>query len=128
MKKNLSHQKTVLIVDDEPFYHRLYGQALRNAHFNVVESESGAEALRLVRSGGVDAVVLDLLMPGAHGLTFLKYLDRRHAPPVAVLTSLDSPIDRQQALRSGAQAFLVKYRTTPANLCATIERLLEEKV
>lgn len=121
-------QKTVLLVDDEPYYHHVYGEALRQAHFNVIETESGAEAMRLVRNGGVDAVVLDLLMPGASGMTFLKYLDRRHAPPVAVLTSLDSAMDRQDALKLGASTFLVKYRTTPQNLCATVERLVGEQV
>lgn len=123
-KTNHRDQKTVLIVDDEPFYQRVYGAALRHAHFNVVESGSGAEAMRLVREGGVDAVVLDLLMPGASGMTFLKYLDHRHAPPVAVLTSLDTATDRQEAFKHGAQAFLVKYRTTPENLCAAVERLV----
>lgn len=128
MKKNgQQDQKTVLIVDDEPFYQRVYGAALRHAHFNVVESASGAEAMRLVREGGIDAVVLDLIMPGANGMTFLKYLDRRHAPPIAVLTSLDTATDRQEAFRHGAQAFLVKYRTTPQNLCTAVERLVQSE-
>ncbi len=60
---------TVLVVDDEPGLRKIVARTLRDAGYEVILAEDGAEALAQVRAGGAPALVLtDLMMPGMGGM------------------------------------------------------------
>ena len=66
---------TVLIVDDEPSVRRALRGFLERSGLAVVEADSAGRALEIVAApGAVDAVVTDVLMPGASGLAFYDRL------------------------------------------------------
>lgn len=79
---------TVLIVEDDKGVRRMLRFAMREAGFDVVEAANGIEGLALLDTQGVDAVVLDLALPGESQAAMLKRLrGRERKPPVWVAVS-----------------------------------------
>lgn len=64
----------ILIVEDEHAVRNLFVLALRRAEHEVIEAGNCAEAERLWQPGHFDCVICDNVMPGKHGLVFLKEL------------------------------------------------------
>jgi PAS domain S-box-containing protein len=94
--RRLVGRGTVLLVDDDADVLEVAQEFLRRAGFEVRSAGSGREAIELVREPGseVDAVVLDLVMPGLTGEeTFLALREVRPELPVV----LSSGYDREQA-------------------------------
>ena len=101
--------RTFLVVDDHPLNREVLGQMLQQAGARVVQAAGGEEALAKVRRERMDAVLLDLHMPGMDGGVVLGAL-RECQPglPVLMLTAdtLDETAERLR--RSGAVAVLHK--------------------
>ncbi len=77
----------ILVVDDEPAVRRSVRSALTLEGYEVRLAREGAEALDVLASEHVDAVVLDLLMPGVDGLEVCRRLRANGDPtPVLMLT------------------------------------------
>jgi len=99
----------VLIVEDERAVARTLAEAIQEAGFAVDLAFDGDEGLRLGREFSYDAVVLDLLLPGKHGLSVLREL-RTEKPtlPILVLSALDQLDERVDGLDRGADDYLSK--------------------
>jgi len=99
----------------------------RGAGHDVTYAPNGREALSLVLADWPDVILLDLLMPGMDGPSFLEvvrsYL-RIQSLPVVVLTGLgDSPmIDRARALN--VNSILVKGKATPDEILKALTEAL----
>ena len=63
---------TVLVVDDELFFRRLYTEILEEDDLDVEAVDSGSAALARLHKGGIDLVVSDMIMPGLDGLEVLR--------------------------------------------------------
>ncbi|HEU5393459.1 MAG TPA: response regulator, partial [Candidatus Methylomirabilis sp.] len=77
-------QEEILIVDDEKNIRTSLTGILQDEGYRVAEAESGEAALKAIRQGPPDLVILDIWMPGMDGLATLAELKRLH-PEVAVL-------------------------------------------
>ncbi len=101
----------VLIVDDIPTNVKLLEARLAAEYFEIVTAFSGAEALAICEEGGIDLVLLDVMMPEMDGFEVcrrLKANPRTYHIPVVMVTALDQPSDRVHGLESGADDFLNK--------------------
>lgn len=65
-------RKKILVVDDEKNIRLLLKEELVDEGYDVIEAESGAEALDLIKSEKPDLVTLDIKMPGEDGLSILR--------------------------------------------------------
>jgi two-component system KDP operon response regulator KdpE len=99
----------ILIVDDELAIRRALRPPLLELGFQVAEASRGEEALQLLRSGGYDAVLLDMNMPGIGGIETLRRI-RAFAPrlPILMLTVRDQEEDKVAALDLGADDYVTK--------------------
>ncbi len=99
----------VLLVDDEALTRNFFGDLLSEHGVRVVTARDGAEALALARRHPVEAVLLDIMMPGMSGLKVLEHL-RAEDPdlPVIILTAYASSQNAVTALKLGAFDFIVK--------------------
>ncbi|MEU7789988.1 response regulator [Amycolatopsis sp. NPDC049159] len=99
--------RTVLVVDDDPDVREVLSLALSAfADWRVETAAGGAEAVLRCGSGGVDAVVLDVEMPGYDGRRTLRELRGAHAAlPVVFLTAA---ADTTGLAELGALAVLAK--------------------
>lgn len=108
--------RTVLIVEDAITSRLLYRAFLEAAGYRVLLSGDGEEALELLQSRPVDAVVSDVRMPRMDGLELTRRIRRlpgMERLPVLLVTSLDSSEDRAEGMRAGATTYLVKGETPP---------------
>ena len=103
--------KTVLIVDDHADMRRLLSISA-GSDFHVLEAEDGESALEAIRRQRPDAVLLDIMMPGA--MDGLQVLDAIRADPalkgirVAMVTARGQASDLNIGKAHGADAYFVK--------------------
>lgn len=119
-------QRTVLAVDDSRTNLNVLGHRLGREGFLALLCDNGSEALDLIAAGGIDLVLLDMMMPGISGIQVLKEL--RAAPdtadlPIIMVTGRSDPEAAVQALSAGADDYVAKPFEFPV-LAARIERTL----
>ncbi|MCD7880834.1 MAG: response regulator transcription factor [Clostridiales bacterium] len=99
----------ILVVEDEPKLNELIVKRLRMEHYSVDACLDGREAMDYLACAEYDAVVLDIMLPGASGFEVLKSIrERKDRTPVLFLTALDTIDDRVAGLDAGADDYLVK--------------------
>ncbi len=100
----------VLVVDDIATNRLVAAQLLLASGARVVEASSGPEALARLAEGGIDAVLLDLMMPGMDGAETLRRIRKAHGRRVAVvaMTADVLAIHRDDGLREALDGFLPK--------------------
>ncbi len=99
----------ILVVDDERAVRDALERALRLEGYEVELASEGQEALLALGRRGVDAIVLDVLMPVMDGLETCRALRRMgNRTPVLMLTARHAVDDRVAGLDAGADDYLVK--------------------
>jgi two-component system NtrC family response regulator len=100
---------TILIVDDDAALRDGLAEALADMGHATLEAPDGETALALVAQRRIDAILLDLRMPGLDGLEVLRRLRvGKNAPPTAVLTAVPTAANTIEAMRLGAVDHLAK--------------------
>jgi two-component system NtrC family response regulator len=114
----------VLIVDDDADLRESLAETLADLGHTPELAADGAAALARLERGRVDAVLLDLRMPGMDGMAVLASIRaRRNPPPVAVLTAVPTAANTIEAMRLGAVDHLAKP-IGRAELQALVARML----
>src|SRR5687768_9377625 len=100
---------SILIVDDEANIRRMLASLLEQDGYRIESAATGEAALVLLERGDFDAVLLDLMLPGADGLTILTRIAERHADlPVVMMSGRATLGDAVRATRLGAFHFIEK--------------------
>jgi CheY-like chemotaxis protein len=120
----MSIDRRVLIADDDRELRAGVVDLLRGMHLEVVEAETGIDALRIVRVSAVHLALLDMHMPGQTGLEVLSAIKRETLRVPCIFISGDATEGvRQMALAEGACAVL-KKPLEPRLLRVEVERAL----
>ena len=114
----------ILIVDDEPRIRELIRQHLEHAGYECDEAGDGSAALVALGKGGIDLVILDIMMPFVDGMSALREMRaRKYDVPVIMLTARGEEYDRVQGLEGGADDYVVKP-FSPRELVARVKAVL----
>ena len=101
--------KTILIIDDDDVLRRTLAHGLRNEEFEVLTASSSEEGAEILKRISVDAVILDRMMTGQDGLSFLKSLRTSgNKTPVIMLTAMTGAENAIDGLSGGADDYLSK--------------------
>jgi CheY-like chemotaxis protein len=103
--------RKVLIVDDHADIRRLVRLTLEFEDVEVREAAEGSSALKMLDGWRPDALLVDLMMPGMDGLALCRAVRARsdtHDLPVVFLTARGQAQDRDDGLKAGANAYLLK--------------------
>ncbi len=101
--------KTVLIVDDDDILRNTLARGLRNDGFYILTANSAENATDVLNRISVDAIVLDRMMTGMDGLSFLKQLRASgNQTPTIMLTAMTGPENAIDGLSGGANDYLAK--------------------
>lgn len=101
----------LLLVEDEKMIARAYQKGFTQAGFDIVIASDGGEGFQKAQEYRPDLVLLDLIMPGVDGLTFLRNLrgsDWGKDTSVFVLTNSSDAERADEAKHLGIDAFLLK--------------------
>ena len=114
--------RKVLVVDDSPVIHKIYGVLLRR--FPLIHADNGLEAFDCLKEQEIDLILLDINMPQMNGLRFLK--EMKSGPlqhiPVIVISGDKTEEMESRCLNAGAAAYMKKPPDT-RKLLALIENL-----
>lgn len=102
------HHKLLLVDDDRDLLEMLLSIFRRAGYTNLLTASSGSEALRIWREAQPNLIVLDVMMPGMDGFSFLKEIRRTSRVPVLMLTARGEAEDRIEGLKIGADDYLPK--------------------
>jgi DNA-binding NarL/FixJ family response regulator len=115
----------VLIADDHPVFREGLRQIINETNDLVVASEAsnGVEALKKIRAGGCEVVLLDISLPGINGIEILTHL-KTEKPQIPILILTMHPEEQYaiRALKAGASGYLTK-ENTPDELVAAIRKV-----
>lgn len=101
----------------------MVSEYLGKAGFHVLHAENGARGLALHAREGIDAVILDLMLPDTDGLEVCRLLRARSDSPILMLTARGDPMDRVVGLEMGADDYLPKP-FEPRELLARLRAIL----
>lgn len=121
--------RKILVVDDELDLRNLVQTCLEvMGGWQVVTAGSGIEALKEAQNGHLDAILLDLMMPGMDGMAILQQLrlnDKTERVPVVLLTAKGRSIETAQFDRLNVLG-TIKKPFNPMKLADQIEALLNK--
>ncbi len=124
----------IVCVDDEPCLREALKLCLERDGHEVWATDSGHEALRLIRTGVVDLLVQDIMRPGMNGLAVLRELrtDPRTAnfPVIVVSQGEVPPVPGFLDPKTGGMVLADDWLSKPwtaAALSASVSRLLQER-
>lgn len=101
--------KSILVIDDDKILRESLGRGLRNAGFKVVTAQSAETALEILSRISVDAIVLDRMMDGMDGLSFLRQIRMNgNNTPVIMLTAMSGAENAIDGLSGGANDYMAK--------------------
>ena len=114
---------TCLIVDDDPALRELVGDHLTRYGLTARLADSAAAMRRELQRGGIDIVLLDLMLPDGDGIELCRDLRMHSKMPVIMLTAQGDPISRVLGLEMGADDYVAKP-FEPRELLARIHALM----
>ncbi len=99
----------VLIVDDQESIVDIIGRAIQNDNLRISTATDGGKAIEMIDACDFDLVVVDIVMPGASGISVLKHAKERNPETeVIMMTGYASVGSAAEAVRDGAADYLLK--------------------
>jgi two-component system cell cycle response regulator len=119
---------SILIVDDELFFRRLFTEILEEDDlYNIETVGSGQEALESLNNQNVDVILTDMIMPEICGLELIRRTRSLDPAPDIILATGNATVESAiQALKTGARDYLLKP-CNPEQLRHTIKACLEQR-
>lgn len=121
---------TVLIIDDDPFFLKVLGDAFTEFGFTVFSAHDGIEGIKVFLEKAPDAVISDLVMPRMGGVSTCLEIARLagdNQPIIALLTSMFQEAPHEHEVpEMGAKVHIPKS-TKPMDVVILIEQLLARK-
>ncbi|MGG6287208.1 hybrid sensor histidine kinase/response regulator [Leptolyngbya sp. AN03gr2] len=124
-------QRTVLIVDDfsqDRETYRRYLSSDPNVAYTILEAESAEDGLTLCQLQQLDGILLDFLLPDLDGVQFLtrlKAIAGDRCPAIVMMSGQGDASVAVQAIKSGAEDYLMKGRITADELRSTLKSAIE---
>jgi two-component system, OmpR family, response regulator len=113
----------VLVIDDDVRLFELLESYLAENGVKAIHAADGARGIAELEREAVDAVLLDVMMPGLNGLEVLRRVREKHKVPVIMLTAKGDETDRVVGLELGADDYLAKP-FSPRELLARLRAVL----
>jgi len=98
----------VLVVEDEASFSEALEFLLGKEGFSVMTAATGNEALRKFEQGGIDLILLDLMIPEVSGTEVCRQIRAKSKVPIIMLTAKDSEVDKVVGLEIGADDYVTK--------------------
>ncbi|HEX7718748.1 MAG TPA: response regulator transcription factor, partial [Woeseiaceae bacterium] len=98
----------VLVIEDDPGMRRFLRNTLKVQNYDVRETASGEEGIRMIRQTGPELVILDLGLPDRDGMELISEIRRLSPAPILVLSSRSDEKGKVMALDLGADDYVSK--------------------
>jgi DNA-binding response OmpR family regulator len=122
--------KKILIIEDEKVLAEMYQEKLEKEGFKVLWAFDVKEGIELAKREKPDLILLDILLAGENGISFLKKqkeIQEISEIPVIAFSNFDDPRARKEATELGVKEYLVKTNYTPRQIIEKIGSYLRNK-
>ena len=120
--------KRILVIDDDFKGRETLMKILGTENYSVVSAETGASALRVLKSDKLNLVLLDLILPDVNGIEILKIIKKENPLlPVIIISSYGTIKDAVEAIKEGAYDFLEKSPFDKNKFLFLVHRALERE-
>jgi two-component system OmpR family response regulator len=113
----------IAVVEDDPDISRMMISFMTEHGFDVSPASSGRDLDRVMSSGKIDCVILDVGLPGEDGLSICRRLRGNSSVPIIMVTARDTDMDRIVGLELGADDYLAKP-FSPRELVARVKAVI----
>ena len=114
---------TILIAEDDRDITELLTLYLTGAEFDVQSAADGAQALEMIRAGGISLVLADIMMPGLNGYELIRQVRTFSNLPIIILSAKSEDTDKILGLNIGADDYITKP-FNPLELIARVKSQL----
>jgi len=117
----------ILIVEDDPFLLSILAEKLKDGGLEIETAVDGEDALEKIKKGGLELILLDMVLPKTDGFKVLDYLhldEKLRSTPVIVLSNLYDKNNMDKAKASGARDYIVKAYNTPEEIAVKVKNFL----
>lgn len=122
--------RTILIVEDDQFLRDLITQKFESKGFAVRVAQDGETALRSVAAQKPDLMLVDIFLPGMSGFEFIAKLRQEEGSahiPFMILSNSAETQSMRQGEALGAEKYLIKAQSTPAEILTTVEEWFDKR-
>lgn len=119
----------ILVIEDEKFIADIYSHELTKAGFEVKVENNGLQGLQTLEKENFDMLLLDIMLPGMHGLELLREWRLKHPQAkmaVLLLTNLGQDEVIKEAFALGAQGYLIKSSYTPQQVVTEVQNAIHK--
>ncbi|GAB1264239.1 hybrid sensor histidine kinase/response regulator [Aurantivibrio infirmus] len=118
-------QKTVMIVDDDPFHRGFISEVLAPLGFNIIEAPDAYSCIDMLESEDVDLFLLDISMPGMSGMDLVKQLRANKNRTPIIMVSADATEDHNSLNKIGDIKIYDAYLIKPVRESLLLEKMSE---
>jgi DNA-binding response OmpR family regulator len=126
MNNKLRHTN-ILVVDDEEEIRELLKDFLEIKGFNVRIESDGLKALELIEKEVPDIIIMDLLLPGEHGINLIRTVKEKYFIPIIIISGIYNKEEVEQLME---EYFVEDFMRKPLDLeelAKKINKILDEK-
>jgi CheY-like chemotaxis protein len=118
----------ILIIEDDPYVQRVFKRMFYFKKYETEMASSGEEGLAIAKKTKPNLILLDIILPEMDGLVVLKKLKadpQTKKIPVLVLTNVAGDEKADEAIKLGAESYMVKVDFSPTQVLAEIDKYLK---
>lgn len=119
-------KKKILIIEDEEILANLLKNKLQEKGYEVILAEDGEKGLARIKKGGLDLIVLDIVMPKMGGFEVLEEMQKDEElkkNSVIIISNSGQPVEISRAIDLGVKDYLIKTQFDPKEV---IEKVIKQ--
>ena len=120
---------TILIIEDNEEFRKIYGDRLIYEGFDILEAEDGEKGLALLREHSVQLIITDINMPKLDGFGFIEAIKKNKTLmhiPIVVMSVFDTHDHMVKAREMGAEGYIVKGTQTPIEVARKVQEVMAQ--
>lgn len=125
---NTNQKMTVLLLEDDVLLTELLEKKFSQSGISFFAVGTASGATDILEKEKIDAILLDVILPDADGLEFLKNLKQNpkfKSIPVIIISNLGQSEEIQNGLSAGADSYLVKANVTTDEIVSVLKKIVE---
>lgn len=120
---------SVLIIEDDIFLVELLERKFEMEHFRTYRAMDAQQAHAIVTSERIDVILLDIVLPGVDGFSFLRDLkadEKLKQIPVIIISNLSQDEEIKKGMDAGAVDYIIKAHATPGDIVTKVKGILKK--
>lgn len=124
----MSANKSILLVEDDPFLIDIYSQKFKNKGFNIRVAENASKVFQFLEEGIPEIILLDIVLPQMDGWSILKKIRANKdwdKCQIVIFSNLGQKEEVEKGLALGANKYLIKSQHTPLEIVKEVSQMLK---